>query len=81
MGQVCSRGLGSSNQGAGHPTVICRSILPSRRASRNAYAGDELAAIGRLSLCGWGAWYFPLPALAMWPKPFTVESARKLLSQ
>ena len=44
------------------------------------YAGDELVAVGRLSVCGWTPWYFPLPTLAMWSKPLTVESARKLLA-
>ena len=44
------------------------------------YAGDELVAIGRLSVCGWNPWYFPLPTLAMWSSPVTLESARKLLT-
>ncbi len=44
------------------------------------YAGDELVAVGRLSLCGWTPWYFPLPTLAMWSRPLVVESARKLLA-
>lgn len=43
------------------------------------YAGDELVAIGRLSLCGATPWYFPLTTLAMWSRSLTVESARKLL--
>ncbi len=44
------------------------------------YAGDELIAIGRLSVCGWTPWYFPLPTLAMWSRPVTRESAQKLLA-
>ncbi len=44
------------------------------------YAGDELVAIGRLSVCGWTPWYFPLTTLAMWSRPVTGESARKLLA-
>ena len=43
------------------------------------YAGDELVAIGRISVCGWTPWYFPLPTLVMWSKPLALESARKLL--
>jgi len=44
------------------------------------YAGDELVAIGRLSICGWTPWYFPLTTLAMWSRALTLESARKLLA-
>lgn len=44
------------------------------------YAGDELVAVGRLAVCGWTPWYFPLPTLAMWSRPVTLESARKLLT-
>ncbi len=44
------------------------------------YAGDELVAIGRLAICGWTPWYFPLPTLVMWSKPLALESARKLLT-
>ena len=44
------------------------------------YAGDELVAVGRLSICGWTPWYFPLPTLAMWSRSATLESARKLLA-
>ena len=44
------------------------------------YAGDELVAVGRLSICGWTPWYFPLPTLAMWSRPLVLESARKLLT-
>ena len=44
------------------------------------YAGDELVAIGRLSVCGWSPWYFPLPTFAMWSRAVTLESARKLLT-
>lgn len=43
------------------------------------YAGDELVAVGRLALCGWTPWYFPLPTLAMWSRALVVESARTLL--
>jgi len=44
------------------------------------YAGDELVAIGRLSICGWTPWYFPLTTFAMWSRPLVLESARKLLA-
>ena len=44
------------------------------------YAGDELVAVGRLSLSGWTPWYFPLPTLATWSKPLVLESARTLLA-
>lgn len=44
------------------------------------YAGDELVAVGRLAICGWTPWYFPLPTLVMWSKPLALESARKLLA-
>ncbi len=44
------------------------------------YAGDELVAVGRLAICGWTPWYFPLPTLVMWHKPSALESARKLLA-
>ena len=43
------------------------------------YAGDELVAVGRLTVCGWTPWYFPLPTLVMWSKPLALASARKLL--
>ncbi len=43
------------------------------------YAGDALVGIGRLSVCGWTPWYFPLPTLVMWSKPLALASARKLL--
>jgi glyoxylase-like metal-dependent hydrolase (beta-lactamase superfamily II) len=43
------------------------------------YAGDELTAIGRLAICGWTPWYFPLPGLIMWSRPLALASARKLL--
>ena len=43
------------------------------------YAGDELVAVGRLAICGWTPWYFPLPTLVMWSKPLALESARRLL--
>jgi glyoxylase-like metal-dependent hydrolase (beta-lactamase superfamily II) len=44
------------------------------------YAGDELVAVGRLAVCGWTPWYFPLPTFVMWNKPLALASARKLLS-
>ena len=44
------------------------------------YAGDELAAVGRLSISGWTPWYFPLPTLATWSKSLVLESARTLLA-
>jgi glyoxylase-like metal-dependent hydrolase (beta-lactamase superfamily II) len=44
------------------------------------FAGDELVAVGRLAVCGWTPWYFPLPTLVMWNKPLALESARKLLA-
>jgi glyoxylase-like metal-dependent hydrolase (beta-lactamase superfamily II) len=44
------------------------------------YAGDELITVGRLSVCGWTPWYFPLPAIVMWSKPLALESAKKLLA-
>ncbi len=44
------------------------------------YAGDELVTVGRLSICGWTPWYFPLPTLVMWSKPLALASARKLLT-
>ena len=43
------------------------------------YAGDALVCVGRLSVCGYTPWYFPLPSLVMWDKPLAVASARKLL--
>ncbi len=44
------------------------------------YAGDELSAVGRLAICGWTPWYFPIPTLVMWSKPLALDSARKLLA-
>jgi glyoxylase-like metal-dependent hydrolase (beta-lactamase superfamily II) len=44
------------------------------------YIGDELVAVGRLAVCGWTPWYFPLPTFVMWSKPLALESARKLLN-
>jgi glyoxylase-like metal-dependent hydrolase (beta-lactamase superfamily II) len=44
------------------------------------YAGDELTAIGRLAICGWTPWYFPLPSLILWSKRLCLESARTLLT-
>jgi glyoxylase-like metal-dependent hydrolase (beta-lactamase superfamily II) len=43
------------------------------------YAGDELVAIGRLSVCGWTPWYFSLPSWVMWSKPLALQSAKTLL--
>jgi glyoxylase-like metal-dependent hydrolase (beta-lactamase superfamily II) len=44
------------------------------------YAGDALITIGRLSVCGWTPWYFPLPSVVMWSKPLALQSAKNLLS-
>ena len=43
------------------------------------FAGDALVGVGRLSVCGWTPWYFPLPTFVMWSKPLAQASARKLL--
>ena len=43
------------------------------------FAGDELVGVGRLSVCGWTPWYFPLPSFVMWSKPTALASARHLL--
>jgi glyoxylase-like metal-dependent hydrolase (beta-lactamase superfamily II) len=43
------------------------------------YAGDELTCVGRLAVCGWTPWYFPLPSFVMWSKPLALASAKKLL--
>jgi glyoxylase-like metal-dependent hydrolase (beta-lactamase superfamily II) len=43
------------------------------------FAGDELTAVGRLAVCGWTPWYFPLPSWVMWSKPLALASARSLL--
>jgi glyoxylase-like metal-dependent hydrolase (beta-lactamase superfamily II) len=43
------------------------------------YAGDALITVGRLSVCGWTPWYFPLPSFVMWSKPLALASARRLL--
>jgi glyoxylase-like metal-dependent hydrolase (beta-lactamase superfamily II) len=43
------------------------------------YAGDELTCIGRLAVCGWTPWYFPLPGWVMWSRALALESAIKLL--
>ncbi len=42
------------------------------------FAGDELVAVGRLSVCGWTPWYFPLPGWVMWSKALALRSAKKL---
>lgn len=44
------------------------------------YAGDALVGVGRLSVCGWTPWYFPLPSFVMWSKPLALASARTLLN-
>ena len=44
------------------------------------YAGDALVNVGRLSVCGWTPWYFPLPTFVMWSKPLALESAKNLLN-
>jgi len=43
------------------------------------FAGDELVGVGRLAVCGWTPWYFPLPIFVMWSKPLALSSARRLL--
>jgi glyoxylase-like metal-dependent hydrolase (beta-lactamase superfamily II) len=43
------------------------------------YSGDALVNVGRLSVCGWTPWYFPLPSFVMWSKPLALESAKRLL--
>ncbi len=43
------------------------------------YAGDALVCVGRLSVCGWTPWYFPLPSWVMWSKKLAAESAERLL--
>ena len=43
------------------------------------FAGDELVGVGRLAVCGWTPWYFPLPSVIMWNKPLALSSARRLL--
>jgi len=43
------------------------------------FAGDELVTVGRLAVCGWTPWYFPLPTFVMWSKPLALTSARRLL--
>jgi len=42
------------------------------------FAGDALVAVGRLSVCGWTPWYFPLPTFVMWNKALALASARRL---
>jgi glyoxylase-like metal-dependent hydrolase (beta-lactamase superfamily II) len=44
------------------------------------FAGDALLTIGRLSVCGWTPWYFPLPSVIMWSKPLALASAQRLLA-
>jgi glyoxylase-like metal-dependent hydrolase (beta-lactamase superfamily II) len=44
------------------------------------YAGDALVNVGRLSVCGWTPWYFPLPSVVMWSKPLALQSAKNLLN-
>lgn len=43
------------------------------------YAGDALITVGKLAVCGWTPWYFPLPTFVMWSKPLALASAKKLL--
>jgi len=43
------------------------------------FAGDELVGVGRLSVCGWTPWYFPLPTFVMWSKPLALAGAHRLL--
>jgi glyoxylase-like metal-dependent hydrolase (beta-lactamase superfamily II) len=43
------------------------------------FAGDALVTVGRLSVCGWTPWYFPLPSFVMWSKSLALKSARELL--
>jgi glyoxylase-like metal-dependent hydrolase (beta-lactamase superfamily II) len=43
------------------------------------YAGDALITVGKLAVCGWTPWYFPLPSFVMWSKPLALASAKKLL--
>ena len=43
------------------------------------YAGDALITVGRLAVCGWTPWYFPLPSFVLWSKPLCLASARRLL--
>jgi glyoxylase-like metal-dependent hydrolase (beta-lactamase superfamily II) len=43
------------------------------------YAGDELVCVGRLAVCGFTPWYFPLPSIVLWSKELCIASARKLL--
>jgi len=43
------------------------------------YAGDALTGVGRLAVCGWTPWYFPLPGWVMWSRSLALESAVKLL--
>ncbi len=43
------------------------------------FAGDALVGVGRLSVCGWTPWYFPLPSSVMWSKTLALDSARSLL--
>jgi glyoxylase-like metal-dependent hydrolase (beta-lactamase superfamily II) len=44
------------------------------------YAGDALITVGRLAVCGWTPWYFPLPSFVMWSKPLALASAGRLLA-
>jgi glyoxylase-like metal-dependent hydrolase (beta-lactamase superfamily II) len=43
------------------------------------YAGDALITVGKLAVCGWTPWYFPLPSFVLWSKPLCLASAKKLL--
>jgi len=43
------------------------------------FAGDAMVCVGRLSITGWGPWYFKLPGFVMWSKPLAIASALRLL--
>lgn len=43
------------------------------------YAGDALVGVRKLSISGYGPWYFPLPSLVTWNKATALASARQLL--
>jgi glyoxylase-like metal-dependent hydrolase (beta-lactamase superfamily II) len=45
------------------------------------YAGDALVTVGgRVHVPGFGPWYFPLPAMATWPRPTALASAKRMLA-
>jgi len=43
------------------------------------YCGDSLITVGRLSVCGYTPWYFPLPSFVLWSKALALASAKRLL--